>query len=234
MEFNKRWNFPNCLGAMDGKHIHIQAPKNSGSYYYNYKKSFSIVFLALVNANYEFLYVDIGCNGRISDGGVFRNSNLSQALGCNSLNFPPPKCLPGGTSSVPHVVADEAFPLKSYLMKPFPISSGRLSMEQRVFNYRLSRARRIVENVFGIVCNRFRVLRTCLALEPPKAESIVLACCVLHNFLRKRCATIYSPPGTFDKDDESRHVIPGLWRLKHLCLHHLNLRDLITSLMKQK
>ena len=83
-EFYQQWNFPNCIGAMDGKHVMIRPPSSSGSYYFNYKHSFSIVLLAVVDADYKFLYVDIGCNGRISDGGVFRNSTLSTALEQNT------------------------------------------------------------------------------------------------------------------------------------------------------
>lgn len=41
--FYKRWNIPNCIGAVDGKHIVIQSPKNSGSRYFSFKKSFRYV-----------------------------------------------------------------------------------------------------------------------------------------------------------------------------------------------
>ncbi|KAJ8974704.1 hypothetical protein NQ317_018505 [Molorchus minor] len=98
--FYQKWNFPKCYGALDGKHIEIRAPSNSGSTFFNYKKSNSIVLMALVDYDYCFTYIDVGANGSASDGAVFRNCSLFEKLENNLL----PQ---GGV-----IVGDDAFPLK--------------------------------------------------------------------------------------------------------------------------
>ena len=66
----------------------IRPPPISGSYYFNYKRMFSLVLLAVVDADCKFVYIDIGCNGRVCDGGVFRNSSLYTAMERDWLNTP--------------------------------------------------------------------------------------------------------------------------------------------------
>ena len=153
-QFEKQWNFPNCIAAMDGNHILIRQPRNSGSYYFKYKGTFSIVLLALVDADYKFIYVDVECNGRVSDGGVFQNSTLSEASKKNLLYSPPSRVVGEEELLLPFVVlADDAFLLLENLMKLYAFRT--LSLDKLIVNYRLSRGRRISENAFGILANRF-------------------------------------------------------------------------------
>lgn len=148
-EFFNKWNFPHCVGALDGKHVVLQKPRGSGSDFYNYKHTFSIILMALVDADYKFMFVDVGAQGRIGDAGVYSNCQLSRLLENNKLNIPPSEIIPGIEQPIPYtVVADDAFPLRTYIMKPF--QQRNFNKIELIFNYRLSRARRVVENAFGI------------------------------------------------------------------------------------
>ena len=150
--------------------------------YYNYKQYFSIVLFALVDADYRFIYVDVGCNGRISDGGVFAYSYICKAIEEKSLNLPNWKLLPlpGRENPLPYViVGDEAFPPKTYLLNVSAYPSRQPDLSRRIFNYRLWRARRVVENVFGILASRFTVFKSTIDMEPEKAQKIVPAFCAL-------------------------------------------------------
>lgn len=209
--FNNYWNFPNCIGAVDGKHVVMVAPAHCGSTFYNYKGSNSIVLMAAVDSQYKFLYVDVGCNGRQSDGGIFNRCSFGIAMDNDELNLPSPKPLPGRSKATPFVLtADDAFAMRKNIMKPYP---GRgLSLLQRVFNYRLSRARRVVENAFGILSARFRIFRRPIHLNPDKTKRLTLACCALHNFLLSKTPSTYAPPMLVDRYTSNGVLIPGGWR----------------------
>ncbi|XP_013133854.1 PREDICTED: putative nuclease HARBI1 [Papilio polytes] len=211
--FKIKWNLPHCIGHLDGRHIEMIRPKN-GNDYINYRKNYSIVLLGLVDANYNFLYVDVGTPGKISDSEVFNNSNL-----CRSLqNLPQPKPLPGRTQPSPYVIiADDAFALSKHLLKPYSYYQVNGHAE-KMFNYRLNRSRVVVENAFGILSARFKVLRQSILVSPTKASTIVLACVYLHNFLRKseRSVYLYTPPGSLDEmNPVSGEISLGTWRDKN-------------------
>jgi hypothetical protein len=116
-EFLERWNFPNCLGSIDRKHVVIQAPPCSASQFYNYKGTYSVVLLAVVDAIYCFPVVDVSAYGKGSDGGTLR-----VPLQDGTLEISPPASLTGAEDlgPVPQVfVGDEAFPLRPNLMRPY-------------------------------------------------------------------------------------------------------------------
>lgn len=134
-DFWTKWGFPNCSGSIDGKHIRINAPVHSGSMFRNYKCFFSIVLQAVVDANYRFLAIGVGAYGKESDVGIFSHSNLSQQLENGALNENQEKVLPGSNIALPHfLVGDEAYPLKTYLMRPYP--QKNLGPEEEIFNKR--------------------------------------------------------------------------------------------------
>lgn len=194
--------------------MQVQCPKLSGSSYFNYKGTFSTVLLAAADADYCFLFVDVGSYGSECDGSIFAQSALGRRLAEDTLALPPP---PGdGLNYV--FVGDEAFPLKTYLMRPYPGRSITADTRHRrlVFNYRLSRARRVVENAFGILVVKWRVYRQPIIAGTDTVDAIVKATCVLHNYLRRRDGTSadrlpYLECGDVDSEEDGA-VRRGAWR----------------------
>lgn len=216
-DFLELWNLPNCVGAIDGKHIIIQAPPNSGSMYFNYKKTFSIVLMAACDAQYKFTLFDVGAYGSESEGGIFSRSDFGQSLYAGTLNIPTGTArLPGSDKKVSYYfVGDEAFQMSTHIMRPYP---GKFLNEQkRIFNYRLSRARRTIENTFGIFAARWRIFRRAICANPNVVTQLVLAAMCLHNFLKIKndekalLQQRYCYPQFVDRETE-RHLIEGEWR----------------------
>ena len=207
--YSTRWNFHHCVVAVDGKHIAIKKPKKSGSLYFNYKGFYSIVLLAIVDSNYCFLWADVGAHGSCSDGGLWNRSSVKRRLEAGTLGLPPPEPIPGDDRDLPFfVIGDDAFPMATYLIKPYPMRL--LNPTQRIFNYRLSRARNTVENSFGILANRWRCLLTTLGHPPKNARTIVKATLTLHNVMRRRYPQ--EQVGEVDREDANGNLVPGQWR----------------------
>lgn len=174
---------PNCLGSIDGKHIRVRNRIRAGSRFINYKGYFSTVLLAVSDADGLFVAVDVGDYGRNSDGRVFKESAFGQALKNGQLALPNPVPLPGQEDPFPYFfVADEAFPLTQHVMRPFP--KRTLNNKRRIFNGRLSRARKSVECSFGMLASKFRILQTSMELKTKTVDYVTLSLCVLHNMIR--------------------------------------------------
>ena len=178
------------------------------------------MLLAVCDAQYCFTLVDIGDSGRHSDGGVFQNSMIGRKFEDNTLNIPAPTAIISNDPQsyvIPYFfAADDAFPLKCGIVKPYP---GRfLSREKQIFNYRLSRARRVIENAFGILAARWQIFCVLMKCNPECAEVIVQACVALHNFLQKENIKLpihnrlYCSTVDVDHMDKSGVITPGNWR----------------------
>lgn len=205
-KFSSRWNFPNAIGAIDGKHVRIVCPSKTGSLFYNYKHFFSIVLLAIVDADYKFVCVDVGAYGKTSDSDIFQKSAFGEKFKNNALNVPPPSDI-GNGRILPHVLlGDDAFPLGINMMKPYSQKTSKADQKKRVFNYRLSRARRTTENAFGILCHTFRIFFQPIAIAVETTDDLVLSGCILHNMLRG-AATLFEG-NTSEELDSSSHEFP--------------------------
>lgn len=139
--------------------------------------------MAIADAHGRFLYYDIGANGVVGDAAIWMRSKLRFALHYNCLNIPNPRKLPGSEIIAPYVfVADDAFQLENYMMKPY---NGRnLSQEQLNFNYFLSRSRQQVECAFGMLASKFQIFQKPLNVDIKKAIKYVESSICLHNWLR--------------------------------------------------
>ncbi|XP_044314273.1 putative nuclease HARBI1 isoform X2 [Drosophila rhopaloa] len=186
-EFPK-WTTGNML-IVDGKHVAIKGPPNCGSLFYNYKGFHSIVLMAICNAHYRFTYIDVGAFGSEGDMNAFSHSALGKQLLLDQLPFPEDNVINGHRTPY-YIVGDDAFPLHKRIMKPY--SGKDLHREERIFNYRLSRAHRCIENAFGILSARWMAVQRTLLSNPCKAQKIIVACCALHNFLMRESPATYS------------------------------------------
>lgn len=178
-DFEATWNFPHCIGAIDGKHCEIKKPPKSGSAHWCYKKRNSIVMQAVADAKRRFVAVEVGGRGKQSDGGTFTASTLYKLIENNKYKVPMPKRLTNSDVIAPYVlVGDEAYPLKHYLMRPYP---ERVLNERKNFNIRLSTARQTIECAFGILTSKWRILLKPIETNRKNALSIIKAACILHN-----------------------------------------------------
>ncbi len=192
-------------GAIDGKHIAITKPGKTGSLYYNFKGFFSIVMLAVVDANYKFMRAP----GSSSDAGIFNRSRLEPALRLGILGLPPPEPLPNDDRDMPFfMIGDDAFPLRTYMMKPY---SHRYQT--------IPRAHLQLQVVAGPACCGERVRHPGPPLQMPadhhptqprNVVKVAKACMTLHNIMRTRYPRP-AEPGPRPGSDQVQ-LVPGAWR----------------------
>ena len=108
-KFFQHWNFPHTCGALDGKHVACRCPPKSGSQYFNYKGFYSIVLMALVDADYKYIWADVGGTGSASDAQIYNDCELKECAKDGTLGFTDTEPLPNDNQDVPYffIVTDE-------------------------------------------------------------------------------------------------------------------------------
>ena len=180
-DMEAHWQFGFAFCGIDGSHIPIKCPAGGAvamKQYYNFKNFYSVVLLALVDANYRFIWASCGAPGNTHDSTYFQSTNIWEKI-CNGTLLPNDIRTVGGDNISPINLGDGAFPMRSWLMKPY--GDAILSEEKRYFNYRLSRARMVTEGAFGKLKSRFRVLHRKCESHKDTVKIMTLACVVIHN-----------------------------------------------------
>lgn len=218
------------LFRLKGKHINLRAPPKSGSTYYNYKKQFSVVLLAVCDADYKFTYVNVGAYGSQSDGGVFRNSALGKMLEHKEIELPEPESVNGSPPLPYFLVGDAAFPLKTFLMKPY--GGLNLDVAQSKHNTELSRGRVCIEDAFGVLSGRWRVFRNTMEILPKYADDIITAAILLHNYAIASGDHRYSNL-TGNPESETQNFLPIPFRLgaRNATAEAYKIRDDVTNIL---
>ncbi|XP_069821244.1 uncharacterized protein [Dendropsophus ebraccatus] len=176
-------HFPNCVGALAGKHVRVRQPMSSASPLVN--RPVHLALLAVADTSYRFVALEL-CMYE-GDPSLLRRSMIGRSLAAGSLHIPPDKSLPGSQSApLPHVfAAGKTFPLSSHILQPYTAESD-LSIPQKIFNYRLSRARRPAQCAFSLLAKKWQIFLKPIPLAVDFAMTVVKAACVLHNYVLRR------------------------------------------------
>ena len=180
--FEEMSGFPQIAGAIDGCHIALRAPNKDSEEYINRKGYHSVILQGLVNSNYLFTDICVGWPGKCHDARVFKNSALFKNCQSNSsfLSANLSRNI-GGKNINPVIIGDAAYPLFTWLLKPYK-EFGNTTNEEIYFNNCLCRCRVVVENVFGRLKGRFRCLSKLLETNVKNTILIITTCCILHNY----------------------------------------------------
>ena len=166
-QFGNFSQFQHVIGAVDGSHIPIKAPKQFSHAYYNRKRFHSLVLLAVCDANLCFTYVWTGNPGSTHDATVLRSSEIFR----NADELIPPGY---------YLLGDSAFPLLGWLLTPFR-DLGHLNPQQKLFNKAHSKTRQVIERAFGLLKCRFRRLLRLDAADMNIIVDTILSACTLHT-----------------------------------------------------
>ena len=180
-KFGEKWQFPYAFAAVDGSHLPIKCPKGGAQamkQYFNFKGFYSIVLMALVDAEYRFIWASVGTPGNTHDSTLMQSTELWDRIVAGNV-------IPNIVQQIdnvdipPLILGDGVFPLRTWIMKPH--GDAVLPEDKKYFNYRHSRARLVTEGAFGRLKSRFRVLFRKCESNKETVKLYGLASVVLHN-----------------------------------------------------
>lgn len=180
-QFRQFSGLPGVVGAIDGTHFHIRKPNQSPEDYFYFKSGgFTMQCQAVVDRSRKFIDLSVGMPDSTNDARQLRRSMLYQRATTSNL-FDPADLVEG---FVPYLIGDKGYPILPWLITPFrDMPGGRRSVQETLFNRKLSRARSVVENAFGILKQTFRELHSASDLHVTLLPDVVVCCSILHNML---------------------------------------------------
>ena len=199
---------PNVVGAIDGSHVQIKAPKSCHEDYFNRKQNYSINLQGTVDGTGMFIDVSTGWPGSMHDARVLRLSSLYRKATNDEILTEPEKTIEA-VPLRPLLLGDSAYPLLPWLIGPYP-QSATLTRDQSRFNKAMNKSRVVVEQAFGKLKCRWRCLLKVLEDGTRKVPLTILACCILHNICLLRADEFQNDDSDTDDDDDGAHPPWGL------------------------
>ena len=186
IDMENEHHLPQCAGAIDGSFIHMPTPPGTfAEKYWCYKGGeHAIILLGICDARGRFTYVNVGQPATVGDAATFTRCKLLASI---EEGFALPatlsKTIQGRHSSAlvcPYIIGDSAFGLCSYMMRNYPDGSPQYT-DEHAYNYCHIRTRRVIENAFGRLKNRFQILKLQSLRDPLWLSKVTRVCCALHN-----------------------------------------------------
>ncbi|XP_071577460.1 uncharacterized protein [Temnothorax nylanderi] len=206
--FSQTGSLSDVIGAIDGCHVPIPAPKVDSISYRTRKMEYAITLQAVCDADMIFTDCFVGFSGSVHDARIFRNSDLWHAVTESENDFFPNNEI---------IIGDKAYPILSWCLAPY-INRGNMAQAQKNFNQQLSKMRQVIERAFALLKGRFRRLKYLHMSRIDLIPYVILACCVLHNVCLEGCdddirdfieeGLEQDPDNNDNADEEGREVIP--------------------------